>query len=126
MRAPSPRTFHLFAEIVAVEDVRENRAAWLSPEEELGLAGKPAMSAAGFVALKKAILRLLLHAAPDARFGAKDIVLGHAGNGAPVILSMPSIPGRCVAGIARRTRVSISHTKTHGCGLAVLEEGADA
>jgi phosphopantetheinyl transferase (holo-ACP synthase) len=122
----APRTVHLFAEIVAVEDVRDDRAAWLSQEEELGLAGKPAMSAAGFVALKRAILRLLLHVAPDLKLGAKDIVLGHAGNGAPVILSTPSIPGRCAAALARRTRVSISHTKTHGCGLAVLEEGADA
>jgi len=122
----APRTVHLFAEIVAVEDVGVARTSWLSPEEERGLEGKPAMSAAGLVALKKAILRLLLHAAPDARPCAADIVLGHAGNGAPVILSMPAIPGRRAAALARRMRVSISHTKTHGCGLAVLEEGPDA
>ena len=72
----------------------------------------------GFVALKKALIQLIQSAYPGVSLHEKDIRLGHSPEGAPLVVE--------IKGLWDRTKLppvhlSISHTRDHVYGLAVME-----
>ena len=98
--------------VVPIAAVRDERASVLaasfSAEEAHRLTDAPAQTVAGLLALKRAVAELL---GSDER----AIELDHDERGAPVLLGPR----------AERLVVSISHTRSHAYGLAVVERGND-
>jgi phosphopantetheinyl transferase (holo-ACP synthase) len=100
---------------IDIEEVERNRDALLdthfSPEERAELAARHIRSAAGRLALKRAILGLL---SDRPRLTEKDIVLNRLPNSPPLLVSALDPPGNLL--------LSISHTGNTAYGLAVLQE----
>lgn len=111
-----------FVETVALRDVARDRAAieasFFDPGESP--AALPLRTLAGFMCVKKAVVAATRYADNTADCREKDVLLGHDGNGAPVIVTMH---GTDRYGIGR-IRVSAAHTARHACGCAVIEEDA--
>jgi phosphopantetheinyl transferase (holo-ACP synthase) len=79
---------------------------------------------AGFLALKKSVIKLLA-----LRFGInnlkeRDIVLAHAENGAPVLVSLP-LPHAINDKVLKMVNLSITHTRDYAYGLSVIQENRD-
>jgi hypothetical protein len=89
-----------------------------SPPEVRDLENRPAQSWAGFLAVKRALIALTRDCTGIDCTEA-DFVLGHESSGAPVLLDMPG-QLRSSGSIA----ISVSHTRAHAYGLAVLEPGS--
>ena len=114
-----------FLETVPVQEVERERdailAAHFSDRERQTLAARSARSAAGDLALKRALARVA--AALELPCAERDFEIGRAANGAPCLLAVPegfpAAPGRPVF-------ISIAHGKQTACGLAVLRESGDA
>ena len=111
---------HTVIETVPVGGVRPDDAAFVE-RERAELAGRPPGTAAGFLALKKALAalaaRMTGRPAPD----LCGFVLSHDPQGAPVVAAWPE-------GLALnpgRFHVSIAHSRSTACGAAVYREGGD-
>lgn len=112
---------HSALEVLSIEEVERERdelaIRHFSPEESAEIAGRRAQTTAGFLAAKRALVRLFAQVDGRETFHERDFVLTHHTNGAPRIVSLPgdSVPGEAVY-------VSISHTRRFAYGLAVMEE----
>lgn len=108
-------------EVVSIAEVERERdalgARCFGDEELLALSKRRAQTTAGFLAAKRALVRLFAEPGRPP-LGEKDFVLTHKPSGAPHLASLP--PALQALG---RVRVSISHTRAYAYGLAVLERG---
>jgi phosphopantetheinyl transferase (holo-ACP synthase) len=109
-----------FLEIVPLRGVNRSMCETMqrnfSLKEIAGLGDVPLQSIAGMIALKKALAKMAL-AAGGVRVNRNKIVLSHKKNGAPRLVSMPKCPG-----MRGKPLLSVSHTKTHAYGFAVLSQ----
>jgi phosphopantetheinyl transferase (holo-ACP synthase) len=122
----SREVIHSFLEIVAVDHVK---AQWsslskscFSQDEIDALSSRPIQSAAGAVALKRALVRLGSSRWNAPGLAEKDFTLSHDPGGAPRLESMAGAAAAAAGGGPAGIRISLSHTKKHACGLAVLVE----
>lgn len=106
-------------EVLAIADVEREREELsercFSPGERAEVGGRRVQTTAGFLAAKRALVRLwgeLGCGTPRER----DFVLTHRPSGAPAVASAPGLPP------GLELRVSISHTRQHAYGLAVAAE----
>jgi phosphopantetheinyl transferase (holo-ACP synthase) len=76
---------------------------------------------AGIVCVKKAVRAALGSTGLRPAIGERDIVVGHDGPGRPVLLEMP----RLAHGMIDTLCVSLSHTKNHAWGCAVIQGDKD-
>ena len=107
--------------IAEVEHQRDELAArFFGAEEFAAIAGRRAQTTAGFLAAKRALVRLFAEGAGKPRFEERDFRLTHEPNGAPRVASLP-------AGVQAegKLRISISHTRDFAYALAVLEGDLD-
>ena len=106
-----------FLEAVSIAEVEKDRAAIeqrsFTRAERAELSGKRAQTAAGFLALKRALVRLASSVSGDAPLCEKDFVLTHDKNGAP---RCAAIPPACAG-----ARISVSHTREWAYGLAAYQ-----
>jgi phosphopantetheinyl transferase (holo-ACP synthase) len=111
-----------FLEIVSLASVKRARRGFMRrnfyPKETDRLNNAPLQTIAGMIALKRA-LKKLIAAVCGARTGAKEIVLSHDKNGAPRLVALAQKAGMPDK---KNIRISISHSKTHAYGLAVLQQ----
>ena len=113
-----------FLEIVPLAGVRRARSdiMWrnFSSKETDRLNNAPLQSIAGMIALKKALAKMAA-AVCGVRMSGKEIVLSNDKNGVPRLVALPAKSG---AGMPDKKdiRISISHSKTHAYGLAVLQQ----
>jgi phosphopantetheinyl transferase (holo-ACP synthase) len=109
---------YTFLEAVSIAEVEKNRPAIalrsFTAAERAELSGRRAQTMAGFLALKRALVRLASSVYGDASLCEKDFVLAHRANGAPHCLRVPP----ACAGV----RVSVSHTRDWAYGLAAVQE----
>jgi phosphopantetheinyl transferase (holo-ACP synthase) len=108
-----------FVETVAIREIATKRAeietACFAHQESAALLRLQTL--AGIVCVKRAVGAALGFHGHVPRPCEKDIIIGHDVYGAPIILEMPgtaqeNFPSLCI---------SLSHTKDHACGCAVLE-----
>jgi phosphopantetheinyl transferase (holo-ACP synthase) len=117
------RTHLAWAPIARVAEDRERYAAeQCSPAEQLALAGRHVQSLAGTVALKAAVIDLLSTLYPDVELSRRDVEIGHEPGGAPEVRHLPVSLPTGSGGTPAKLFVSITHTKEHAIGLAVLEQ----
>jgi holo-[acyl-carrier protein] synthase len=113
-----------FLEIVSLARVKRARSGIMrrnfSLKEIDRLNDVPLQSIAGMFALKKALAKMTA-AACGVRMSGKEFVLSNDKNGAPRLVALPVKSG---AGMPDKKdiRISISHSKTHAYGLAVLQQ----
>jgi holo-[acyl-carrier-protein] synthase len=111
-----------FLEIVSLASVKRAKSDLVrrnfSPRKTEKLNSAPLQTIAGVIALKKALVKMIT-AVCGKRMSGKDIVLSHDKNGAPRLIAMPEIAGVGMPD-KKNIRISVSHTKTHAYGLAVL------
>ena len=113
-----------FLEIVSLAGVKRARSGIMrrsfSPKETGRLNNAPLQSIAGMFALKKALAKMAA-AVCGVRMNGKEFVLSNDKNGAPRLVALPAKSG---AGMPDKKdiRISISHSKTHAYGLAVLQK----
>jgi len=117
-----------FLEIVALDHVK---AQWRSisktcfTQREIDeLSSRPMQSAAGMVALKRALVRLGSSMWNTPGLTEKDFTLSHDPSGAPRLDAVPDAAAAGSVGGSPKIRLSLSHTRKHACGLAVLAEDA--
>jgi phosphopantetheinyl transferase (holo-ACP synthase) len=115
-----------FMEIVVMDEVTKNGPAVLlecfSDEEKEALSSRAAQTTAGFLALKRALVRMAARLTGRESLREKDFVLAHDEKGAPRILSMPGSAELDPASFLENLKVSITHTKKHACAVAVYQE----
>jgi phosphopantetheinyl transferase (holo-ACP synthase) len=113
---------HSALEVLSIEEVEQEREGLalrhFSPDEYAEIAGRRAQTTAGFLAAKRALVRLFAEMEGQETFQERDFVLTHHTNGAPLVVSLPGD-----AGPGKTVHVSISHTRRFAYGLAVIEEG---
>jgi len=119
-----------FLEIVVIEQVK---AEWSSisktcfSEGEIEeLSSRPFQSAAGMVALKRALVALAASRGNAAGLAERDFTLCHDARGAPRLEAVPDALSAGAGSGSLKVRLSLSHTRKHACGLAVLAEEAHA
>lgn len=104
-----------------ISEVEKERQALVesafTTKEKDYLSTRHIRSTAGWLALKKSIVKLVEENS-NYVLGEKDIVLQCLADGRPVISDIVTS-----VGFARNLFVSISHTRTTAHGLAVLQEG---
>jgi phosphopantetheinyl transferase (holo-ACP synthase) len=97
-------------------------------EEELrSIAGKPARTIAGLLAVKKALVRLCA-IAPAGKSHAcleKSFTIIATSQGAPVLKTIPPVVARTWRSSAEDFHISITHTKFFAYGLAAFQEKGD-
>lgn len=107
--------------IAEVEQERESiMREHFTEGERLQLRERHVRTVAGFLAVKRALVRLAGDCDPDVVVSERDFVLSHKENGAPVVCSGPDCrltPGGVPSPLLR---VSVSHTKLNAYGLAVF------
>jgi phosphopantetheinyl transferase (holo-ACP synthase) len=105
-----------------VAEERERFAAeHCSAAEQAALGGRHVQSLAGAIALKAALVDLLSSLFPDVELSRRQVELGHEPDGAPEIRSLPVALPTLPDGTPAKLYISITHTKEHAIGLAVLE-----
>lgn len=108
---------------IAISEVRAgleaHRERHFSEREAAELLTKHPRTTAGFLATKQALCELYATASPQQRVSTKDFVLGHDERGAPRLLERPRLE---VEGSRQGPWISISHTRDHAYGLAVMHE----
>jgi phosphopantetheinyl transferase (holo-ACP synthase) len=113
-----------FLEIVSLAGVKRARSGIIrrnfSPKETDRLNDAPLQSIAGMLALKKALAKMIA-AVCGVRMGGKEIVLSNDKNGGPRLVALPAKSGSGMPD-KKDIRISISHSKTHAYGLAVLKQ----
>ncbi len=104
-----------FLQVVEIAEIGLDRPSWerrcLGGGERASMAGRPLRSLAGLLALEGALGEL--YGAAGVSCGPLDLELGRAESGAPRLLRAPPLAG-CL-------RISISHSRRHAYGVAVLE-----
>lgn len=112
-------------EVVAIDDVERNRSALeaecFAEREVLELSGRRIQSTAGFLAVKRALVRLLGCAGNSRGPAERSFVLGHVRSGALRVVDAPALSDG-PADIRDALRVSVSHTRQFAYGLAAVEE----
>jgi phosphopantetheinyl transferase (holo-ACP synthase) len=110
-----------FVEIIPLKDLSLNRGAIEAAcfDARESASKLPTRTMAGFLCVKKAVVAATRSADTGSACCEKDIIVGHDGYGAAIIVELPAavrdmLPGMCV---------SVSHTSVHACGCAVVEEG---
>jgi hypothetical protein len=107
-------------ETVPVGGVVPDGADFSGPERA-ELAGLPPRTAAGYLALKRALAALAADVTGRPAPRLCEFVLAHDAQGAPVVAAWPE-------GLALdpgRVRVSIAHSRATACGAAAYEEAGD-
>jgi len=114
-----------FVETVAIPEIATRRAeietACFAQQESASLLRLQTL--AGIVCVKRAVKAALASRTALAVVDEKDIVIGHDGQGAPIILELPA--AACFRGKGHTLCISLSHTKNHACGCAVIEQEPD-
>lgn len=79
---------------------------------------RPLQTVVGFIALKNALIQLIQSAYPQVSLHEKDIRLGHSPKGAPLVVEIKGLGDQY-----NRPPIylSLSHTRKHVYGLAVME-----
>jgi phosphopantetheinyl transferase (holo-ACP synthase) len=115
-------TITSFLEIVSLAGVKRAKSGIMrrnfSPKEKGRLINAPHQTIAGMLALKRA-LKKMIAAVCGARTGAKEIALSHDKNGAPRLVALAQKAGMPDK---KNIRISVSHSKTHAYGLAMLQQ----
>lgn len=113
-----------FLEIVPLAGVKRARSGIMrrnfSPTETDRLKNVPLQSIAGMLALKKAVAKMAADVC-GVRMSGKEFVLSNDKNGAPRLVALPAKSGVGMPD-KKDIRISISHSKTHAYGLAVLQQ----
>ena len=91
-----------------------------SPKETGRLINAPLQTIAGMIALKRAMVKMIA-AVCGQRMSGKNIVLSHDKNGAPRLVVLPQKAGTGMPD-KKNIRISVSHSKTHAYGLAVISQ----
>jgi phosphopantetheinyl transferase (holo-ACP synthase) len=115
-------TITSFLEIVSLAGVKRAKSGIMrrnfSLKETDRMFNAPVQTIAGMIALKRA-LKKMIAVVYGASTGAKEIVLSHDKSGAPRLVALPQKAGMPEK---KNIRVSVSHSKTHAYGLAVLQQ----
>jgi phosphopantetheinyl transferase (holo-ACP synthase) len=115
-----------FLEIVALDEVKAQWGSisktWFHQSEIDELSSRPFQSAAGMVALKRALVRLGASRRQAPGLTEKDFTLSHDESGAPRLDAAPAAAFAGTSGGFLKIRLSLSHTRKFACGLAVLAE----
>jgi phosphopantetheinyl transferase (holo-ACP synthase) len=113
-----------FLEIVPLAGVKRSMRrlvrSYFSKQETAGPGHASVQSVAGMLACKAALVKMIL-AVAGVRISRKEIVLSHLRNGAPRLAGIARKKRAYVPDI-KSIRISVSHTKTHAYGLAVLQQ----
>ena len=124
---PMTGRLHTYMEIVDVNNVRQNRdmvvSQFLAPTETHHMTSKPPASLAGYVATKKALVKLVRDRLHETQTSEKDFILNHDPRGGLVLQSVP-----IQHHAALRTHdisISMSHTANTAVGIVVYRENGD-
>jgi phosphopantetheinyl transferase (holo-ACP synthase) len=105
--------------LIPIPDVARRRRELLeehfAPQERREAEALPDRTVAGRLAVKEATAGLLRERGWT--ISPSAVILGRGEGGAPLLLGLPA-----AVGAGRRILISISHTRDHACGLAVLED----
>jgi phosphopantetheinyl transferase (holo-ACP synthase) len=102
----------------------DERMMSFSPEERRQLADAPVQTIAGRLAAKQAVRTLLAETASPAVSDADFEIVADA-HGAPHLRDWPALALRAALSPRSELGLSISHTRDHAYGLAVLQERLD-
>lgn len=114
-------------EMVDIQEIQNSYQTVLdssfSPEEQLELAKRHIRSTAGVLALKKALCGLILETT-DRTVEEKELIITRLKSGKPSLVTWPDSLSASSLQIDNLF-LSISHSRTTACGLAVYQEPAD-
>ena len=114
-----------FLGTVAIDKVKREwpgtAAHCFTPDELVHLTSRSVQTAAGFLAVKRALLRMFTSGDTPGNFCERDFALTHTDRGAPRLLSIPQ-DTECIAWDADAISISISHTKVHAYGFVSYQE----
>lgn len=102
------------ASIESIVDQHFSRA------EAAELSSRHPRTTAGALAAKEALCELYGALSPSQRFNSRDFILQHDERGAQVLFEGPPLVGR--GGLRHKPWISVSHTRDHAYGLAMVDE----